>query len=214
MRVTGTSVGRPGRPGAPDRRGRQSAAGRSLAERLDPVPQGVRHVVLAAVRHQLAQLRLEPEGADTWPAQIEVAGDLDAALLGQLAVEVVVQPFDRLVAAEEAGGRLGGANYSSATLTEIDGVSNLPTSTSWTTGTNPCAIAVVPYTKTAPYTNYIYVANSNTSNVTQLYEEYASIPNLVPLTTAITALTGNTTTSANPTFSFTTSTTTTPPTGI
>ena len=67
---------------------------------------GVGHMVLAAVRQHLAQLLLESVGADAGPAQVEVPGDLDPPLLGQLAVEVEVEPLDRLVTADEARRRL------------------------------------------------------------------------------------------------------------
>ena len=97
-----------GPSGCPGRWRPSVGGGRALfAQRLGhPLAQGVGHVVLAAVRHQLAQLLLESVGADARTAEVEVPGDLDPPLLGQLAVEVVVQPLDRLVAARgsPAGG--------------------------------------------------------------------------------------------------------------
>ena len=78
----------------------------SCAEGLGhPVDERVGHVVLAPVGDDLAQLGLEAVGPDAGPAQVEVAGDLDPPLLGELAVEVEVEPLDGLVTADEAGGR-------------------------------------------------------------------------------------------------------------
>jgi len=76
------------------------------------VPQSIRYPILAAIGHQLAELSLKPIGADARPAQVEVAGDLDATLLGQFAVEVGVEPLDRLLAADEAGQGFGRARSS------------------------------------------------------------------------------------------------------
>src|SRR5664279_4942058 len=60
-------------------------------------------MVLAPVGDDLAQLRLEAEGADAGAAHVQMAGDLHPPRLGELAVEVEVEPLDGLVAVEESG---------------------------------------------------------------------------------------------------------------
>src|SRR5580658_3258504 len=90
-----TSSGRDGGPA------RGSAGRVSLAlgvdERLvDSPAQGLGHPVLAAVGDDLTEIGLEVEGVEARGALVEVALDHGPALVGQLAVEIVVEPFHGL----------------------------------------------------------------------------------------------------------------------
>ena len=112
--VTGSSVGtRPRRRSArPPGRRRRLRRGRQLLWRLCSSRRAsatrsisvVGHMVLAPAGDDLPELGLEPVGPDARPAQVEMAGDLEPPLLGQLAVEVEVEPLDGLVAADETRG--------------------------------------------------------------------------------------------------------------
>src|ERR1700689_2190708 len=62
--------------------------------------EAVRHPVLAPVGDDLAQLGFEARGAAAGPPPVEVDSHLRAAFLGQLAVEIVVQNVDRLLAVD------------------------------------------------------------------------------------------------------------------
>jgi YVTN family beta-propeller protein len=84
------------------------------------------------------------------------------------------------------------ANNDSTTVTVIDGATNSTTTVN--AGTTPLAVAV------NPVTNQIYVANSNGNNMTVIAEQQVQA---IPLTTAITALSGNQTSSSTPGFTFT-----------
>ena len=77
------------------------AAGLGLERLGHPLDESVGHTLLAPAGDDLAQLGLESVGPDAGAAQIEVTGDLHPPLLGELAVEVEVQPFDGLVASDE-----------------------------------------------------------------------------------------------------------------
>jgi hypothetical protein len=50
--------------------------------------------VLASVCHHLAELLFKPGRVRTRRAQVEVVGDLVAAVVGQFPVEIVVELFD------------------------------------------------------------------------------------------------------------------------
>jgi hypothetical protein len=76
--------------------------------------------------------------------------------------------------------------------TVIDGVTNFTTTVQAQNG--PSNVAV------NPVTNHIYVTNYSSGNVTAIAAEQLQPK---PLTTAITALAGNQTTSATPSFTFT-----------
>jgi hypothetical protein len=65
---------------------------------VDALAQGVRDVVLAAVGDHLAEVGLEVVGAEARGALVEVFADLGPALIGELAVEIVVEALDGLVA--------------------------------------------------------------------------------------------------------------------
>src|SRR6202142_912821 len=62
--------------------------------------QAVRHPVLAPVGDDLAQLGFEAGGAAAGPTPVEVHPDLRAPFLRQLAVEILVQNMDRLLAVD------------------------------------------------------------------------------------------------------------------
>src|SRR5258708_10753576 len=83
------------------------------------------------------------------------------------------------------------ANYNSANVTVIDGATNSTTTVN--AGTKPTAVAV------NPVTNEIYVANQMSNNVTVITEQQVQA---IPLTTVITALAGNQTSIATPSFTF------------
>src|SRR5205823_7637866 len=70
----------------------------------DPPLELRRHVVAALGGDDLAQLHLEVEPLRAWRALVEVPPDGPAPPDGQLAVEVAVDPVDRLVAVH--GGAL------------------------------------------------------------------------------------------------------------
>src|SRR5580658_2025536 len=57
-------------------------------------------MVAAFVGNDLAELGFEPECRPAWRARIQVLLDLVAAIIGQLAVEVVVKPFDCMAAVD------------------------------------------------------------------------------------------------------------------
>jgi hypothetical protein len=65
--------------------------------------QRVGNVVLAAVGDDPTELGLEAVGPDTRTAQVEVPGDLQPPLLGELTVEIRVETLDGLVAPDESG---------------------------------------------------------------------------------------------------------------
>jgi len=67
---------------------------------VDPLSQGIGDVVLAAVGDHLAQVGLEVKGTETRTAFVEMHLDLHAAFVGELPVEIVVEPFDRVIAIE------------------------------------------------------------------------------------------------------------------
>src|ERR1039458_6818575 len=87
-------------------------------------------------------------------------------------------------------------NYGSANVTVVEGGSNATGTV--TVGTNPYGMAL------NPVTNQIYVANQGSGNVRVVTEQPVQSS---PLTTTITPLTGNATTSATPTFTFSASNT-------
>src|ERR1700722_2059340 len=62
--------------------------------------EAVRYAVLAPVGNDLAQLGFEAGGAAAGPAPVEVDPDFRAPFLRQLAVEIVVQDMDRLLAVD------------------------------------------------------------------------------------------------------------------
>src|ERR1700689_4523768 len=62
--------------------------------------EAVGHPVLGPVGDDLAQLGFEAGGAAARPTPVEVDTDLRAPLLRQLAVEIVVQNVDRLLAVD------------------------------------------------------------------------------------------------------------------
>jgi hypothetical protein len=64
-------------------------------------------MVLALVRDDLAELGLEPGRTGARRAVVEVFGDLAPAVLGELAVEVVIELMDRR-AAVDVGIRVAG----------------------------------------------------------------------------------------------------------
>jgi hypothetical protein len=68
-----------------------------------PFHQRVGNVVLAAVGDDPTELGLEAVGPDTRTAQVEVPGDLQPPLLGELTVEIRVETLDGLVAPDESG---------------------------------------------------------------------------------------------------------------
>jgi hypothetical protein len=67
---------------------------------VDALAQRLRDMVLAAVGDHLPEIGLEVEGSEARGALVEMLTDLAAACVGELAVEIVVEPFDRLVAIE------------------------------------------------------------------------------------------------------------------
>jgi hypothetical protein len=73
----------------------------------DAFPQMVGHVVLALAGDHLAQLCFEVERLEARRAVVEVAHDLAAPDVGQLPVQVVVQPMHRLPTVETGRGVLG-----------------------------------------------------------------------------------------------------------
>jgi YVTN family beta-propeller protein len=77
------------------------------------------------------------------------------------------------------------------TVTVIDGATNTPTTVN--AGTSPYSVAV------NAATNTIYIANDSSSNVTVIAGQEAQA---IPLTTVITALAGNQSSSATPSFTF------------
>src|SRR5436309_521584 len=86
------------------------------------------------------------------------------------------------------------ANLTSGNVTVIDGATN--TTTTVAAGMGPSFVAV------NPVTNKVYVANHDTANVTVLTEQQVQT---IPLTTAISALPNNQTTTPTPSFTFTAS---------
>jgi hypothetical protein len=65
---------------------------------VDALAQGVRDMVFAAVGDHLTEVGLEVEGTEARGALVEMFLDLGPALIGELAVEIVVEPLDGLVA--------------------------------------------------------------------------------------------------------------------
>src|ERR1700722_9037535 len=99
-----------------------------------PPDEAVRHTVLAAVGDDLAQLGFEAGRTAARPAPVEMDPDFGAALLRQLAVQVVVQLVDGLLAvdghAEEPTGvhRPAVLGLSHVLTHSIDPPGRLPTS--------------------------------------------------------------------------------------
>src|SRR5947209_9457972 len=90
-------------------------------------------------------------------------------------------------------------NLTSGNVTVIDGATN--TTKTVAAGMGPSFVAV------NPVTNKVYVANHDTANVTVLTEQQVQT---IPLTTAISALPNNQTTTPTPAFTFTASSTFSP----
>jgi hypothetical protein len=67
---------------------------------VDTRAQAVRDVILATVGDDLSQLDFEVKGIETWGAVVEVTLDLGTTLVGEFAVEIVIEPLDRLVAVD------------------------------------------------------------------------------------------------------------------
>jgi hypothetical protein len=67
---------------------------------VDALAQRLRDVVLTAVGNDLAEVGLEVERAETRGTLVEMFADLGPALVGELTVEIVIEPFDRLVAVD------------------------------------------------------------------------------------------------------------------
>jgi hypothetical protein len=65
---------------------------------MDPLAQRLRDVVFAPVGDHLAEVGLEVEGPETRGAFVEMLTDLRATSVGELTVEIVIEPFDRVVA--------------------------------------------------------------------------------------------------------------------
>ena len=91
------------------------------------------------------------------------------------------------------------ANVTSSNVTVIDGATN--TTTTVAAGTQPVSVAV------NPVTNKVYVVNQLRNNVTVLTEQEVQT---IPLTTTISALPNNQTTTPTPSFTFTASSTFSP----
>ena len=106
----------------------------------------------------------------------------------------------RAVAVNLSSNKIYVANQTGNDVTIIDGATN--STTTLGAGSQPLALVV------NPFTSKIYVANYSSSNVTVLSEEQAQ-PS--PLTTIITPLPNNTTTSATQTFQFAATDTASPP---
>jgi YVTN family beta-propeller protein len=93
------------------------------------------------------------------------------------------------VAVNPATNKIYVPNYVSANVTVIDGATN--TTTTVAAGSGPASVAV------NPVTNKIYVANYDSNDVTVLTEQEVAA---IPLTTTISPLVGDVTSSATPTF--------------
>src|SRR5262249_34896161 len=100
------------------------------------------------------------------------------------------------------------SNFTDNSISVIDGASHnialagtAAAPATLTAGTRPGHSVVTPIT------NKAYVTNSNSGNVTVIPEQNTQA---IPLTTTITPLAGNQTTSTTPTFTFTTSSTYSP----
>src|SRR5687767_6502455 len=77
--------------------------GRFVPDRLgDTAPQVGRHLVLTLLGDQDPQLDLKVKAPRTGGAEVEMAGDGGAALVGQRSVEVVVDLVNRLVAVQSS----------------------------------------------------------------------------------------------------------------
>src|SRR5580700_7809120 len=64
----------------------------------DSLNQGLGHSILATTGDDHTQFGFELDGAATWPAVVEMLGDLAPTFVGQLPVQVVVKLMDRFVA--------------------------------------------------------------------------------------------------------------------
>ena len=95
------------------------------------------------------------------------------------------------VAVNEVTNKIYVANSDSADVTVIDGATNSTTTVG--AGSHPDWVAV------NPVTNQIYVGNNNSSNVTVITEQQVQA---IPLTTTITPLPGNQTSTPTPAFTF------------
>jgi YVTN family beta-propeller protein len=108
------------------------------------------------------------------------------------ATNIGVGFFPFQVAVNPVTNKIYVANNDTASVTVIDGATNSTSTVS--TGANALSVAV------NPVTNKIYVTNAGSSNVTVITEQQVQA---IPLTTVITALPGNQTPSATPSFTFT-----------
>src|ERR1700728_1812422 len=63
----------------------------------DTADQALGHMILAVVGNDNSKLRLELDGSATGSAEVQVLGNLNSLLVGQLTVEVVVELMHRLV---------------------------------------------------------------------------------------------------------------------
>jgi YVTN family beta-propeller protein len=104
------------------------------------------------------------------------------------------------VAVNPVSNKVYVVNYISNALTVIDGITNTRSYVD-TSASNPTAVAV------NPVTGRIYVANNGSNTATVVTEQQVQA---VPLSTAITPLTGNGTSSATPSFTFTATSTFSP----
>ncbi len=110
-----------------------------------------------------------------------------------LTTTLAVGPFPNALALNPVTNKIYVTNSGDTSVTVIDGVSN--TATTVAAGNNPSSVAV------NSVTGKIYVANKGGTDVTVITESKAQ-PNPNPLTTAITPLSGNTTTNAKLAFQF------------
>jgi YVTN family beta-propeller protein len=113
-------------------------------------------------------------------------------------VSVGVSP--RAVAVNQVTNKIYVANNTGNNVTIIDGTNNT-TTTTVTAGSLPTDIAV------NPFTNKVYVSNSSGNSATVITP---APTNAIPLNTAVTPLSGNTITSAIPTFTMTATSTYSP----
>jgi YVTN family beta-propeller protein len=115
---------------------------------------------------------------------------IDGATNSTTTVTAGFGPFS--VAVNPVTNKIYLANQRGDNVTVIDGPTNSTTTVN--AGSNLFSVAV------NPVTNEIYVANDSTNNVTVITEQQVQA---VPLTTVITPLAGNQTTSSTPSFTFT-----------
>jgi YVTN family beta-propeller protein len=128
-------------------------------------------------------------GARSWLTEMDgVSGNTTPFTVGTLPEFLLVNPVTNKIYV---------GNYSSANVSVVDGSYN---SAAGSTGTSTVTVGTSPYGMALnPVTNQIYVANQGSGNVTVITEQQMQSS---PLTTTITPLTGNATTSATPTFTF------------